>query len=70
MSLAGNKSRLAAITKELSLQWTETKNYWRDDKAREFEQKYLQDLFAHVDKAVTVIDKIDEILNKCRKDCE
>jgi hypothetical protein len=70
MNLAGSKSRLVAITKELSLKWDETKNYWRDAKSREFQQQYMAELFANVDKTVTVIEKLDELLNKVRKDCE
>jgi hypothetical protein len=61
---------LVGVTKELSLKWDETKNYWKDDKSREFEQRYLQELFAYTDRAVTVIEKLDEILNRIRKDCE
>ena len=70
MSLAGSKSRLSAVTKELLVKWRDTKNYWRDAKSREFEHRYLEELFAEVDKSVTVIDKLDEILTKVRKDCE
>ena len=70
MSLSGNRSRLVAVTKELSLKWDDTKTYWQDDKSREFEQRYLQELFAHSDRAATVIEKLDEILNRIRKDCE
>jgi hypothetical protein len=70
MNLAGGKSRLVAITKELSLKWDQTKNYWRDAKSREFQQRYMTELFANVDKTVTVIEKLDELLTKVRKDCE
>ena len=50
MSLSGNRSRLVAVAKELSLKWDDTKTYWQDDKSREFEQRYLQELFAaHLD---------------------
>ena len=70
MSLAGNRSRLAAITRELSLQWQETKNYWKDAKSQEFESRYMVELQARVDKTVTVIEKLDELLTRVRKDCE
>lgn len=70
MSLSGNRSRLVAVTKELSIKWDDTKTYWKDDKSREFEQRYLQELFAAADRAVTVIEKLDEMLNRIRKDCE
>ena len=70
MSLSGSKSRLSSVSKELSLQWSQTKNYWRDAKSREFEQRYLQELFVSVDKTITVIEKLDELLKKVRSDCE
>jgi uncharacterized protein YeaO (DUF488 family) len=70
MSLSGSKNRLVAITKELSNRWDETKNYWRDAKAQEFEQRYMAELFANVDKTVTVMEKLHELLTKVRNDCE
>ena len=70
MSLSGSKNRLVAITKELSNRWDETKNYWRDAKAQEFEQRYMAELFASVDKTITVMDKLNEVVTKVRNDCE
>lgn len=70
MSLSGSKSRLGAISKELAMRWRETKVSWNDNKSREFESRYLDELFARVDKTVTVMEKLDEVLNKARSDCE
>jgi hypothetical protein len=70
MSLNANKSRLDGLTKELSIQWEQTKNFWRDQKSLEFEQKYLDELFRYTSKTVLVIEKLDEILKKIRSDCE
>ncbi len=70
MSLSANRSRLAATTKELSLRWGETKNYWRDAKSREFERRYVEELLADVDRTVTVLEKLDALLTKVRDDCE
>jgi hypothetical protein len=70
MSLSGSKNRLVAITKELSNRWGETKNYWRDAKSQEFEQRYMTELFANVDKTITVMEKLNELLIKVRNDCE
>jgi formate-dependent phosphoribosylglycinamide formyltransferase (GAR transformylase) len=70
MSLSGSKNRLVAITKELSNRWDETKNYWRDAKAQEFEQRYMAELFANVDKTITVMEKLNELVTKVRNDCE
>jgi hypothetical protein len=70
MSLSGSKARLVGLSKELSMKWEDTKNYWRDAKAQEFERKYLQELFAGVDKTIGVVEKLDELLKKVQKDCE
>ena len=70
MNLSGNKSRLVAATKELMLRWDETRNDWRDSKSQEFEHQYLSELRIQVDKAVTVIEKLDELLKKVRSECE
>ena len=63
-------SRLETLTRELRLQWLQTKEYWDDAKSREFEQKYLQELFAAVDRSVAVMDELDKVVSKIRKDCE
>ena len=65
-----NGTRLAGITKDLWLQWQQTKEYWRDAKSQEFEQKYLDELVASVDKATAVIEDLDKLLMKIRKDSE
>ena len=70
MNPSGIKNRLVSLTKGLETRWDETKNYWRDAKSQEFEQRYMNELFANVDKTVTVLEKLDELLAKVRKDCE
>lgn len=63
-------SRLETLTRELRLQWLQTKESWDDAKSREFEQKYLQELFAAVDRSVAVMDELDKLMSKIRKECE
>jgi hypothetical protein len=63
-------SRLAGLTKELRAQWQDTKAYWKDAKSQEFEHKYMDELLAGVDRAVTVIEQLDKLVTKIRKDCE
>ena len=65
-----NGARLGAITKELWQQWQQTREYWQDAKSQEFERKYLEELLASVDKTVTVIEQLDKLVMKIRKDCE
>jgi hypothetical protein len=68
--MSPNASRLSAVTKDLLVQWQQTKEYWTDVKSLEFERKYLEELKAGVDSAVTIIEKLDTLLTKIRKDCE
>ncbi|HXR03747.1 MAG TPA: hypothetical protein VN836_03470 [Verrucomicrobiae bacterium] len=70
MTPSGIKNRLVSLTKGLATRWDETRNYWKDAKSQEFEQRYMSELYANVDKTVTVLEKLDELLAKVRKDCE
>ncbi|MBI3876069.1 MAG: hypothetical protein HY300_08975 [Verrucomicrobia bacterium] len=70
MSMAVNKARLAAVTKELSARWDETKEQWRDAKCDEFQHKYMDELFASVDTSLGVIEQLDKLAAKIRSDCE
>ena len=63
-------TRLSAITKELWNQWLQTREYWQDTKAEEFQRRYLEELVSSVEKAVTVIEQLDKLGDKIRKDCE
>jgi hypothetical protein len=65
-----NAARLAGLTKDLLNRWRQTREYWRDAKSLEFEQKYLAELTSSVDRAVGVIDQLDKLLAKIRRDCE
>ncbi len=68
MSASG--TRLEALTKDLRVQWQQTKECWADAKSQEFEQKYLMELFTSVDRAVGVIDQLDKLVARIKKDCE
>ena len=70
MNLSGNKGRLVGLTRDISLRWQETKNFWRDAKSEEFERKFLAELNASVNRTVLIVDKLDELLKKVRSDCE
>jgi hypothetical protein len=70
MSLRANASRLTAVTRDLSNQWQETRQYWRDTKSEEFQKKYLEELFATVERTVAIMEELDKLLLKIRTDCE
>jgi hypothetical protein len=68
MSASG--ARLEALTKDLRVRWQHTKDQWSDDKSREFEQHFLEELFASVDRWLLVIDQLDKLMSKIKKECE
>jgi len=70
MSMSGTKGRLVGLTRDISLEWAETKNYWRDAKSEEFERRFMSELSAHVNRAVLVLEQLEELLKKVRSDCE
>ena len=70
MSLHASKARLAALTRELSMKWDRTRESWRDARSLEFEQKYIDELMASVNKASAQIDELEKMLAKIRSECE
>jgi hypothetical protein len=70
MSFSVSKTRLAAVTKELSMQWAQTKEYWTDAKRDEFDHKYMEELFSSVDAALSIIEQLDKVSHKIKSDCE
>jgi len=70
MSLTADRTRLRAITKELTVRWEETTNSWKDAKSQEFERQFIEKLLARVEKAVVAIEKLEKITARARTECE
>ncbi len=70
MNLSGYKSRLLGLTRDITLRWAETKNFWHDARSEEFERRFMAELAANVNRTVQIVDKLDELLKKVRSDCE
>jgi len=68
--MSASQNRLVGLTKELAAEWAKTKQSWSDAKSREFEQRFLGELFTGVNQAVTNIESLERILNQIRADCE
>lgn len=69
-NVQGSASNLHEAVKNLLTAWSEAKNCWRDVKSQEFEATYLDNLPNDAARAVTVINEIDALLKKVRRDCE
>jgi hypothetical protein len=65
-----SKNRLMGLTKELRAEWEQTRQYWNDAKSLEFEKRFLEELIAGVNLAVTNIDTLERVISQVRSDCE
>lgn len=70
MSASAGGARLATLTRELLARWHQTREHWRDDKAREFEERYILELESAVNSAASGIADLERIIGKIRSDCE
>ncbi len=67
--MTGSQVRLMTLTRELLSAWGETRQDWRDDKALEFEKRFLDELNSAVNAAATNIDALERTLKQIRDDC-
>ena len=65
-----SKNRLMGLTKELRADWEQTRQDWNDAKSLEFEKRFLAELMAGVNQAVTNIDALERVISQVRSDCE
>lgn len=61
---------LTQNARELSERWHATKTQWRDAKALEFEKQYLEPLPGMITKTAAMLNDLETLLKKIRKDCE
>jgi hypothetical protein len=62
--------QLAALTKELLNRWQQTREYWMDAKANEFDERYMLELESTVRSATTSIANLEGVIRRIRSDCE
>lgn len=70
MSTQGSSSQLEAAWRDLATAWQHVSDDWRDARAKEFEQLYLERLPNLIMTARRAIEDIDTLLRKMRRECE
>jgi len=68
--MSASQNRLAGLTNELRAEWEQSQHYWNDAKSREFEQRFLAELFSAVNQTINHIESLERVLAKIRSDCE
>lgn len=70
MSTKASASILGQGLQDLMVSWNNTRSSWRDTKSLEFERTYLEKLPDNISRANSVIEELDLILRKVKRDCE
>ena len=70
MSVKSTRGTINKAVRDLNVSWQQCKNYWTDVKSKEFEEKYITPLPDAVTATSSIIDEIDKILTKIKRDCE
>ncbi len=70
MSVKSCRGALARSFRDLQMVWSQTESAWRDVKAREFKERYIAPLPDALNSASSIIEELDIVLNKIRRDCE
>ena len=70
MSVKSTRGTINKAVRDLNVNWQQCKNHWNDVKSKEFEEKYIAPLPDAVTATSSIIDEIDKVLNKIKRDCE
>ncbi len=70
MSLNSSRTKLARMTKDLSISWKHTKSSWKDDKCLEFQSKYMDEIITSVRMADKAVEELGSLMAQMRSDCE
>ncbi|MGE3108330.1 MAG: hypothetical protein AB7G11_16385 [Phycisphaerales bacterium] len=70
MSISVGNTMLQEATKVLLMHWNRAKSEWSDEKARQFEQDYLDMLRPRLRSALAAMDRAAEIVSQARSECE
>lgn len=70
MSVRISSAGLDDAVKHLNLAWQRTRQDWHDVKSEQFELQFLNKLPVVTSQARNVIEEIDALIRKVRKDCE
>lgn len=68
--MTGTGNRLMTLTRELFRDWEQTRQFWNDDKSREFEKKFINELTTGASQAANSIEILEQVLTKVRSECE
>jgi hypothetical protein len=69
MSVRTGQAKLSNAAKALFAGWQQTKENWRDENSRMFEEEFLKPLQAEMRQVDQAMTHLDAVLNRIRGDC-
>ncbi len=69
MSVGTGQAKLARAAKALFADWQRTKEGWRDENSRTFEEEFLKPLQFEMRKIDQAMAHLDAVLTRVRSDC-
>ena len=70
MSIESSRGELTAAMAHLEEAWDEIQHLWRDNRARDFEKRFVQPLRPQSNVALSALGEISELLAQVRRDCQ
>ncbi len=62
-------ANMSRAMKDMQMRWVEVRGEWKDDRARQFEEKYVASWERDFRVTVSQIETMSAYLNKVRADC-
>lgn len=70
MSVGVSRTKLMGSMKELQLRWGRVREQWNDEASRHIEESVLLPMEPRIRAAVSAMEKMSQILQRVRKECE
>ena len=68
--LTSGAVRLRDAADVLAEKWGETREFWKDENGRLFEQNQLQPIAPELSSALIAIQHLSEVLDRAQRECE
>jgi len=70
MSVIDSRAKLIMANKKLMVVWHQTRQAWRDENARQFEEKYMAPLEANIRATILAMERMNHALDSAHHDCK
>ena len=69
MSTLESRAKLIQAAKKLMADWEQTKETWRDEKGRQFDEQYMVPLESNLRAALLAMERMGAMLNSAQHEC-